>query len=149
MKRSYKLLGVEWDHAPLPKECPVFIAERDIQNWREERNLFDLEKYQRLIPVSEILSIKSLDELEPVIKSVKDCDQVVIELDYEPKTQASIIVTFYTLRVMQMYKYFQQKLEGIPVCFAGSDRMKIQCENLIAYKNIDRTDENGNAHINL
>ena len=53
-------------------------------------------------------------------------------LDYEPKTHASDAVTFFTLRVMQIYEYVRQKLSGIPVYFMGSDRMKGQCIKLMA-----------------
>ena len=39
MKSTYKLLGLEWDHAPLPQECPAFSTEKEVQNWNVDRNL--------------------------------------------------------------------------------------------------------------
>ena len=52
MKSTYKLLGLEWDHAPLPQECPAFSTEKEVQNWNVDRNLFDLQIYEDGVPVT-------------------------------------------------------------------------------------------------
>lgn len=56
MKSTYKLLGLEWDHAPLPQECPAFSTEKEVQNWNVDRNLFDLQIYERQLLISELMS---------------------------------------------------------------------------------------------
>lgn len=143
MKQTYKLLGIEWDHAPLPAECPVFIPNQEIQDWRKDRNLFDLEEYQRSITISEIMAANSLDALVPFLKSVKGCDQVIIMLDYEPKTHAPDVVSFFALRVLQMYEYVRQRLYGVPVYLMGSDQMKDYFDKLMASRVNSETEAGG------
>ena len=121
----------------------MFIPNQEIQDWRKDRNLFDLEKYQRSIAISEIMTANSMDELAPFLKSVRGCDQVIIMLDYEPKTHAPDVISFFALRVLQMYEYVCQKLYGVPVYFMGSDRMKDYCEKLMASRINSETETGG------
>ena len=84
MKSTYKLLGVEWAHHPLPRYLPIFVDDRIIEHYSTERNLFDLEKYERRIDISEVFSGNSLLPYN-ILNEVKNCDSVYVRIDYEPE----------------------------------------------------------------
>ena len=127
MKRTYKLLGVEWDHEPLPSSCPVFTKEGDAPNWREERTIFDIAEYCREICISELLSLKKKD-IARIIEKIRECDRVYIVLDYEPGTEGEIAMAFYVLRFLQIFGYLQRQLPETKMQVIGSPRIRTKCE---------------------
>lgn len=89
------------------------------------------------------MAANSLDALVPFLKNVKGCDQVIIMLDYVPKTHAPDVLSFFTLRVLQMYEYIRQMLNGVLVCFMGSDKMKDYYDKLMASRINSETEIGG------
>ena len=73
MKSTYKLLGVKWDHYPLPKNLPTFVENKEVEHYLIDRNLFDLERYERRVNLTEILS-KDDNLPYDVAENVRECD---------------------------------------------------------------------------
>ncbi|MCR5587285.1 MAG: hypothetical protein K6F77_07125 [Lachnospiraceae bacterium] len=126
MISTYKLLGVEWDHAPLPLNFPIFTENRMIESYTADRNLFDLVKYERRVNISEIFS-SSPDKLKTMSDAVKECDAVYINIDYEPFSHAKDIRSFYYLRVLQAIAYFENSLNNKTIMVMGSELAKEEC----------------------
>ena len=126
MKSTYKLLGVEWDHSPLPLICPDFIEYKSIEPYSAERNVFDMVKYERRIDISEILSSSS-DNLEAIVNAVKECDSIYINIDYEPYSKSIDVHSFYYLRVLQVIAYFENNLDNNTILVMGSEVARRKC----------------------
>jgi len=128
MKSTYKLLGVEWDHHPLPRYLPRFVrdSDRTIEHYSVERNLFDLEKYERRIDVSNVFSVDSLLPYN-IIKKVKKCDCVYVRIDYEPTVAAIDMIDFYYLRVLQVIAFFENNLEDVEIVVIASNQAQEHC----------------------
>ncbi len=126
MKSTYKLLGVEWDHAPLPTTKPIFSENKVVEPYTTKRNLFDLDKYERKIDLSDIFS-SSTEELITMINTVKYCDSIYLNIDYEPSSQSNDIRSFYYLRILQVIAYFEEKLTDKNVMVLGSESAKEGC----------------------
>lgn len=56
MKSTYKLLGVEWDQLPVSDCMPIIVPKSEIQDYKIDRNIFDLQSFNRQILLTEILS---------------------------------------------------------------------------------------------
>lgn len=126
MNSTYKLLGVEWDHRPLPQNCPTFTENKPIEPYSTDRNLFDLFKYERRVDISEILSSKA-DKLKTIIDTVKECDSIYINIDYEPYSQSIDVRSYYYLRVLQAIAYFENNLDDKTVFVMGTESAKEEC----------------------
>ncbi len=135
MKSTYKLLGLEWDHAPLPQECPAFEAEKKVQNWNVDRNLFDLQIHERQLLISELLSAEKKEAVRYIVEHVKDCDAVFIKLDYEPASDAEAVTKFYVLRLLQIFEFVRTELPAqVLVAIIGSERIQNLCRELLLEK---------------
>ena len=123
MKSTYKLLGVKWDHYPLPKNLPTFVENKEVEHYLIDRNLFDLERYERRVNLTEILS-KDDNLPYDVAENVRECDCVYLKLDYEPTSPAREVKDFYSLRVLQIIAFFQNNLEKVPFVVMASNQAK-------------------------
>lgn len=118
MKKSYKLLGVIWDQIPVTGVKPCIVRyDAFIEDYKEDFNLFDTEKYKRKINVSEILKIETERTLHNIIEKLLCCDEVYILLDYIPKYNYDVINEFYQKRIIQIFSYFTEKLYNSKVFF--------------------------------
>ncbi len=136
MKSTYKLLGVEWDHYPLPTQIPEFTEKKDVENYMVERTLFDLKTYERSIDVSEVLS-SSLDACSFIIKQVSECDCVYLNIDYEPLSTAKDVQSFYYLRVLQAIAYLEDSLNDTRIKIVATDRARRKCISVWKNKNME------------
>ena len=105
MKSTYKLLGVQWDHKSLPCALPIFVQNREIQDYCVERNLFDLNSYERQVRLTEILKTEDEKSVNRIIEKLNECDYVYINVDYVPIYRAKEIIDFYALRILQIYAF--------------------------------------------
>lgn len=123
MKSTYKLLGVKWDHYPLPKNLPTFVENKEVEHYLIDRNLFDLELYERSVNISEVFS---KDDSLPysIVENVRDCDCVYLKLNYEPTVTARDVNGFYCLRVLQVIAFFENNLGKIPLVVIASTQME-------------------------
>lgn len=126
MKSTYKLLGVEWDHHPLPRYLPTFVDDRIIEHYSTERNLFDLKKYERRIDISEVFSGNSLLPYN-ILNEVKNCDSVYVRIDYEPEATSVDVLEFFYLRVLQVVAFFENNLEDVSVFVIASRKAQEYC----------------------
>ena len=126
MKKSYKLLGVEWDHYKLPYKLPIFIEKRNVADYSLDYNLFDLEQYERCVNISEVLS-STPDLLMEVIDKIKNCDCIYINIDYEPVNTSRDVISFYYLRVIQAIAFFETNLEENKIVVMSSQQAKKMC----------------------
>ena len=126
MNSTYKLLGVEWDHEPLPKKLPVFTRSKMIESYTTDRNLFDLVRYERRIDISDVFS-GSVDKLKAMIDDVKECDVIYINIDYEPASQSIDVLSFYYLRVLQTIAYFENNLNDKTILVMCSKLAEEEC----------------------
>ena len=135
MKRTYKLLGLEWDHAPLPQECPAFSTEKEVQNWNVDRDLFDLQIYERQLLISELMSAEKKNMVRHMLEYVKDCDSVFIKLDYEPASEAEAVIKFYVLRLLQIFEFVRTELPiQTQVIIIGSTKIMNLCREMLLEK---------------
>ena len=112
MKSSYKLIGVQWDRLPVPKTLPqIEFLNDNVPEYTEEFTLLDSKCFRRRIKITDFLKAESLDDVEDILFVVKNCDEVLIEIDYFPRVNESAVVSFYTKRVLQMIQYILNKCE--------------------------------------
>ena len=110
-KKSYKLIGIEWDRKP--KDSPDDISEVEIgRDHRVERDIFDLDFYVRHIKVSEIMSFTELPELDRVLNTLVWCDEIQLLVDNEPKNHTPVLDDYYKIRLGQILHYVRQRSHG-------------------------------------
>lgn len=131
MKSTYKLLGVEWDHHPLPRYLPNFVDDKIIEHYSTEQNIFDIEKYERRIDISEVLSGNSLLPYN-IRDKVKNCDSVYIRIDYEPEETSVDVIEFFYLRVLQVVAFFEKNLEDVSIFMIASKKAQEYCRHKYA-----------------
>jgi|GEM_PF-1695962 len=122
MNKNYKLLGVIWDHRPVSdkildtdvikdeKELPYVYDSVGIQDYKKKRNLFDLRIYRRKVNLSEILQKESITDVDEIIYSLRNCDEVYLHIDYIPKCESRTVRVFFLKRLNQIYAYIREKL---------------------------------------
>jgi len=127
MKSTYKLIGLFWDNRPVPDEFPSIVDFVEVQDYREEYNLFDLTCYKRKIKLSEILSIEDKQNLNNIILSLKGCDEVYLHIDYIPNCESSVVCAFFIRRTMQIYRYIRDSVQyEVQVFVIADDAEKIR-----------------------
>lgn len=127
MKSTYKLLGIEWDHMPITITLPLFCREQHIDDYRIDKNLFDLIKYERIVRISEILSCKDLGEMYIICEKLFDCNSVHILLDLMPKTIGTVVNDFYWLRVLQIYTFMKNYLSTSTIFIMCDEESQFCC----------------------
>lgn len=127
MKSTYKLLGVEWDHYPLPIYLPPLAECGNIEHFSVERNLFDLTSYKRRIDITDVLSHSGGLPYD-IVEKVCNCDCIYLRLDYEPSSAAVDARSFYCLRVLQIIAFFENNLVEVPIFIEASDAMWEKCK---------------------
>ena len=147
MKSTYKLLGVEWDHAPLPDYLPEFEAIRSIPNYTAERNLFDLDVYERRVDATELLSTSN-EERREIVEWLAPCDYVFLSINYEPTADLQDVELFFYLRIFQCICFLQNNMDGPVLKLMGTDNARRKCELLFPFiKNKTKSRNNGNTII--
>jgi len=128
MKSTYKLLGLQWDHGPLPSVSPYYELIRKIPNYTVERNLFDLSSYERQVFITELLSVENIELIKQLVDSVSECDSVYINIDYTPAFKNKDIISFYYLRILQIYAYFCNSLPNARVLLMCDDETRVSIQ---------------------
>lgn len=104
MKSTYKLIGVYWDHTPLPKNEVTLVAyDPTYLTAGSPLCLFDLLEKKRRIDITELLAVDSDLQFQTMVDSFSGCDKVAVVLDYQPSCRGSVLHGFYALRVLQAY----------------------------------------------
>ena len=126
MKNTYKLLGVEWDHDLIPKEMPLFVNKKKVENYAVERNLFDLEVYERCIDITTLFT-DTKENIKGFIDEMRECDVVYINVDYEPFSRADDVISFFCLRVLQAIAFVESNLDRQSLYIMASEQIKEDC----------------------
>jgi len=127
MKSTYKLLGVFWDQRPIPEEFPELVDCEEIQDYREEYNLFDLAGYRREVKLTELLSIENVEKLNSIIKLLRKCDKAYLHIDYIPRCELPVVCNFFVRRTMQIYRYIKESVQPeIEVFVMADDRERFE-----------------------
>jgi len=113
MKSTYKLLGLLWDHQPVSTVWPDISGVIEVQDYSEEYNLFDLERYRREVKLSTVLSLEKTEEVDDIVCRLQECDEVYLNVDYMPECDSKIVNAFFGKRLMQIYGYIRKRL---PAC---------------------------------
>lgn len=114
MKKSYKLIGIEWDHKPYYNTM-IFNNMTAGRDFRIDRDLFDLDRYVRCIRISDIMKWNKLKDLEEALKSLVWCDEIQLVIDNEPEHLPPVAADFYYKRVGQIYRYIKDFFRNIPI----------------------------------
>lgn len=128
MKNTYRLLGIEWDHDSIPRERPRFVDKKDVEIYEVERNLFDLEVYERRIDITTLFT-DTKDNIKGVIDKMEECDVVYINVDYEPFSCADDVISFFCLRVLQVISFVETSIDRQTLRIMASERIKEACLN--------------------
>lgn len=115
MKSTYKLIGAMWDG--VETGCFANIAPYDpaILDANTPSSLFDINGIRRKLPLTSLLKVRSVSELNAIAKRCIGCDEIYVERDYAPKYSSDVPNAFYTRRVRQILGTLSQLLGGIPV----------------------------------
>lgn len=119
MKSTYKLLGIVWDRAPLPREKPAFCTNVDIPaDVEKPENLFDMIGKRRSIPLTRLFSAESREDLDVILGPAEGCNEIVIVLDYQLENVGTVVEKFLELRALQLYEYIRRSFPDATVTMA-------------------------------
>lgn len=103
MKPSYKLLGAIWNHRPTLNHLPKRVAyDQLIHEVGSNPNLFDFCTKRRKVFLSSLLSLETADQLDDLLSQLRCCDQIFIEMDWEPINSGKIVWDFFLHRLSQI-----------------------------------------------
>ena len=132
MTKDYYLLGKLWDKKALPDSVEFINGiPSQVFDYRQGRNLFDINQLIRSIKSSELFEIEAQDELNQIINILKNCNKTYIVIDNEPSTKTEIVQLFYAHRVLQIYKEICTSCEGNQVVIVASDNVRKHCYSIL------------------
>lgn len=103
MKSTYKLIGVFWDGKPEARGCTTVLPYDPY--WlplSSQPCLLDLIECRRHIRLSQLLAIRSQQEVALLAEKLDGCTSLAIIVDYLPKAQSCVHRTFFKHRVLQV-----------------------------------------------
>lgn len=106
MKNSYKLYGSAWDRLMIPRQCPVV----KIMEFNRDVVFFKL---------SELMN-------EEIPSRAHDDENLILDIDFIPKTKSDVIWDFYLKRMLQIIEFYQAK----PACYCNTDYVDILNEKM-------------------
>lgn len=106
MKNSYKLYGCAWDRLMIPRQCPAV-------------KLVELNRDAVFCKLSEVMN-----EERPSRGHVNE--NLILDVDFIPKTKSDVIWDFYLRRLLQIIEFYQAK----PVCYCNADYVDILNEKM-------------------
>ena len=102
MKR-YKLYGEMWDKIPEKDLKIKNISNENVLMYNEGYNLLDYNQpYIRQINITTLLNSEKETFYNNIIKNLKLCDTVIVNLDYYPSENNPIVFDFYNRRISQV-----------------------------------------------
>ena len=107
MKSTYKLLGLHWDHHPIPERFPVFVENKCIEKYLVDRNLLDYQTYERRVDISEMFTCNK-EQLLTIASKMKVCDGLYLNVDYAPESRARVVREFFSLRLLQAVAFLER-----------------------------------------
>lgn len=110
MKSSYMLLGVMWDgrndvwdSSTLPYDASVAIV-------GEPHCLFDMDGKRRKVLLSSLLKMEHESDFSTLVANASDCGEILVEADYKPLNENTILEVFYQIRVRQILRSLERAL---------------------------------------
>ncbi|MBR4696590.1 MAG: hypothetical protein IKO94_10975, partial [Selenomonadaceae bacterium] len=86
-----------------PPTCQLETSIVFCEDYRTEFNLFDFDKVQRYIRLSEMLRFKDENEFDDAMRIMSWCDEVFILIDIYPQASSKIVMDFFIKRLIQVY----------------------------------------------
>ena len=131
MSKSYHLLGTIWDMKALPQKVDFAEKDIDVLDYREERNLFDLQNYSRGVKASELFGAEKEPKVDYIIDRLLWCDNAYLIVDNEPRAKIDVVREFYAHRLLQMYEVLASRLPDTKVLIAAGEEIRKRCEGVI------------------
>lgn len=126
MKSTYYLVGISWDHKPIPDKLPRIInLSENVQDISEDYNLFDLFTYERKILLSTIWNL-SLDELRNCLLKAKECSSICLVIDFTLQNLEQVSLRYYSKRLLQAFQYICDFFQDKPITLSWGNEITIE-----------------------
>lgn len=103
MKHSYRILGLVWDGMPEYDAAFVSIPRAEVpQRLGTPRSLFDLECLSRSVSCSDMFRLEDSSEVRRMLNGVRECDEVLLDLDGAIDGSGEVAKSFYLHRARQV-----------------------------------------------
>jgi hypothetical protein len=119
MKKSYKLLGVHWDHLETSTTYSFIPNDLYINNIDDEYNIFDIRGIRK-INITDVLRIEDLKVLDEIIDKMKRYNAILINIDYLPLNDNKKLKIFYYKRINQIYTYFVKNMKNTKIYLSSN-----------------------------
>ena len=120
MKSTYKLLNIYLDGQPLPAQIPKMLNAAEMPEYyelEEEMNIFDFPICRRKISGMKLLTYQSETEIYKEIKTLPDCKELIIILDYKSTSKSAH--ELYLKRILQAVYLITKCHPDLTVTFTG------------------------------
>lgn len=111
MKKSYTIIGKDWDHAPITDGAtPLIGISANAFPLGTPDNLFDNPTKRRSALLSVLLSFTNFEQLDSYLMQARDCDEVYIVADWIPGWSSVAVKDFLSLRTSQTLHHVKNLL---------------------------------------
>lgn len=118
MKSTYKLIGVFWDGKAEADGCAAVLPyDPYYLPLSSQPCLLDLIERKRRVRLSQLLEIRSQEEVESLAEKLDGCGSVAIVVDYLPKAKANVHRKFFKHRTLQALKTLSDALPETEIVF--------------------------------
>ena len=125
MNKGYKIYGMCLNGEAIIIERLKILEVNEVrEDYLQDKLLFDYgTTYYRTIKLSTIFSTNTNEELQQIIKHIKNLDILKIYIDIVPKYNKKVLIDFWKLRILQAISYIKKHASNVEIIII-SDKEK-------------------------